>query len=83
MNTFTYFYFFNFTNQRFIADFTHWLCDGNKCKATIESCFNTKEALMEEYSVAAQAWKLSACDMCELARHSVIMSGFPHEVRTY
>ncbi|VVD04349.1 unnamed protein product [Leptidea sinapis] len=40
----------------------------------------TKEALMEEYSVAAQAWKLSACDMCELARHSVIMSGFPHEV---
>ncbi|XP_069360702.1 AMP deaminase 2-like isoform X2 [Maniola hyperantus] len=41
----------------------------------------TKEPLMEEYSVAAQAWKLSACDMCELARNSVIMSGFPHEMK--
>ncbi|KAK0404451.1 hypothetical protein QR680_017460 [Steinernema hermaphroditum] len=31
----------------------------------------TKEALMEEYSIAAQVWKLSSCDMCELARNSV------------
>ncbi|VDN89526.1 unnamed protein product [Brugia pahangi] len=29
------------------------------------------EALMEEYSIAAQVWKLSSCDMCELARNSV------------
>ncbi|CAH4034184.1 unnamed protein product [Pieris brassicae] len=43
----------------------------------------TKEALMEEYSVAAQAWKLSTCDMCELARNSVIMSGFPHEMKQH
>nr|XP_021191882.2 AMP deaminase 2 [Helicoverpa armigera] len=43
----------------------------------------TKEALMEEYSIAAQAWKLSACDMCELARNSVIMSGFPHELKQH
>lgn len=35
---------------------------------------------MEEYSIAAQVWKLSSCDMCELARNSVIMSGFPHNV---
>jgi AMP deaminase len=35
---------------------------------------------MEEYSIAAQVWKLSGADMCELARNSVIMSGFPHEV---
>jgi len=35
---------------------------------------------MEEYSIAAQVWKLSSPDMCELARNSVIMSGFPHEV---
>lgn len=40
----------------------------------------TKEPLMEEYSIAAQVWKLSACDMSELARNSVLMSGFPHEV---
>lgn len=41
-----------------------------------------QEPLMEEYSIAAQVWKLSSCDMCELARNSVIMSGFPHKVPT-
>jgi len=40
-----------------------------------------QEPLMEEYSIAAQVWKLSSCDMCELARNSVLMSGFPHKVR--
>ncbi|CAH0594496.1 unnamed protein product [Chrysodeixis includens] len=43
----------------------------------------TKEPLMEEYSIAAQAWKLSSCDMCELARNSVLMSGFPHEMKMH
>ena len=35
---------------------------------------------MEEYSIAAQVWKLSPCDMAELARYSVEMSGFEEEV---
>ena len=43
----------------------------------------TKEPLMEEYSIATQVWKMSSCDMCELARNSVVMSGFSHEVGTY
>ncbi|KAL2104063.1 hypothetical protein ACEWY4_000931 [Coilia grayii] len=43
----------------------------------------TKEPLMEEYSIAAQVWKLSSCDMCELARNSVLMSGFSHQVKRY
>ncbi|KAK6635399.1 AMP deaminase 2 [Polyplax serrata] len=43
----------------------------------------TKEPLMEEYSIAAQVWKLSACDMSELARNSVLMSGFPHKMKQY
>lgn len=43
----------------------------------------TKEPLMEEYSIAAQVWKLSSTDMCELARNSVLMSGFPHKVKKY
>ncbi|XP_068996743.1 AMP deaminase 2 isoform X4 [Embiotoca jacksoni] len=43
----------------------------------------TKEPLMEEYSIAAQVWKLSSCDMCELARNSVLMSGFSHKVKRY
>ncbi|XP_033116716.1 AMP deaminase 2-like [Anneissia japonica] len=43
----------------------------------------TKEPLMEEYSIAAQVWKLSTADMCELARNSVLMSGFPDEMKNY
>ncbi|XP_076066304.1 AMP deaminase isoform X3 [Oratosquilla oratoria] len=38
----------------------------------------TKEPLMEEYSIATQVWKLSPTDMCELAKTSVLMSGFEH-----
>jgi len=43
----------------------------------------TKEPLMEEYSIAAQVWKLSSCDMSELARNSVTMSGFPHKMKQH
>ncbi|KAJ8265855.1 hypothetical protein COCON_G00149540 [Conger conger] len=43
----------------------------------------TKEPLMEEYSIAAQVWKLSSCDMCELARNSVLMSGFSHQMKSH
>ena len=41
----------------------------------------TKEPLIEEYAVAAQIYKLSAVDMCELAKHSVVQSGFEHGVK--
>jgi len=41
----------------------------------------TKEPLMEEYSIAAQVWKLSSCDMCELARNSVEQSGFSRDTK--
>ncbi|KAI7440607.1 AMP deaminase [Hortaea werneckii] len=41
----------------------------------------TKEPLIEEYAVAAQIYKLSAVDMCELAKHSVLQSGFEHDVK--
>ncbi|KAL9005730.1 MAG: hypothetical protein Q9188_001487 [Gyalolechia gomerana] len=41
----------------------------------------TREPLIEEYSVAAQICKLSAADMCELAQHSVMQSGFEYELK--
>ncbi len=41
----------------------------------------TKEPLIEEYSVAAQIYKLSAVDMCELAENSVLQSGFEHNLK--
>ncbi|ORX72761.1 hypothetical protein DL89DRAFT_290596 [Linderina pennispora] len=43
----------------------------------------TKEPLMEEYSVAAQIWKFSSVDMCELAMNSVIQSGFEAETEVH
>lgn len=41
----------------------------------------TKEPLIEEYSVAAQIYKLSAVDMSELAKRSVVQSGFEHSLK--
>ena len=41
----------------------------------------TKEPLIEEYAVAAQIYKLNAVDMCELAKHSVLQSGFEHSIK--
>lgn len=37
---------------------------------------------MEEYAIAAQVWKLSTCDLCELARNSVLQSGLSHKVNS-
>ena len=34
-------------------------------------------------AVAAQVWKLSAADLCEIARNSVLQSGFPHECKMH
>lgn len=41
----------------------------------------TKEPLMEEYSIAKQVWRLSSADLCELARMSVLQSGFDDECK--
>lgn len=47
-------------------------------KAVLET--PSQEALMEEYAIAAQLWKLSTCDLCEIARNSVLQSGLSHQV---
>ncbi|KAI9268892.1 hypothetical protein BDA99DRAFT_502916 [Phascolomyces articulosus] len=41
----------------------------------------TRDPLMEEYAVAAQMWKLSSADMCEIARNSVIQSGWENCIK--
>ncbi|KAG5253389.1 AMP deaminase [Salix suchowensis] len=43
----------------------------------------TKEPLVEEYSIAASVWKLSSCDLCEIARNSVFQSGFSHALKSH
>lgn len=41
----------------------------------------TKEPLMEEYSIAKQIWHFTSVDLCEIARNSVLQSGFPDDVK--
>eukprot|EP01096_Ripella_sp_DP13-Kostka_P001721 TRINITY_DN12109_c0_g1_i1.p1 TRINITY_DN12109_c0_g1~~TRINITY_DN12109_c0_g1_i1.p1 ORF type:complete len:693 (+),score=303.25 TRINITY_DN12109_c0_g1_i1:32-2080(+) len=41
----------------------------------------SREALIEEYSVAKAVWKLSSTDMSEIARNSVLQSSFEHSVK--
>ncbi|XP_035237912.1 AMP deaminase 1 isoform X2 [Anguilla anguilla] len=43
----------------------------------------TKEPLMEEYAIAAQVFKLSTCDMCEISRNSVLQSSLSHEEKVH
>ncbi|KAL7414079.1 AMP deaminase [Mrakia frigida] len=43
----------------------------------------TKEPLLEEYSCAAQIYKFSPADMCELARNSVLQSGWEMQVKRH
>lgn len=43
----------------------------------------TKDALVEEYSVATQVWKLSATDQCEIARNSVLQSGWEDDFKKH
>lgn len=43
----------------------------------------TREPLIEEYSVAAQIYKLSNVDMCELAKNSVIQSGWERCIKEH
>eukprot|EP00744_Colponema_vietnamica_P002510 GILI01003918.1.p1 GENE.GILI01003918.1~~GILI01003918.1.p1 ORF type:complete len:709 (-),score=216.97 GILI01003918.1:1090-3216(-) len=43
----------------------------------------TKEPLLEEFSVAAQVWKLSPVDLSEIARNSVLQSNFEHQFKSH
>ena len=43
----------------------------------------TKEPLMEEYSIAKQIYRLSQADTCEIARNSVLQSGYTNEEKIH
>lgn len=43
----------------------------------------TKEPLVEEYSIAMQVYKLSTADLSEIARNSVLQSGFPQNLKQH
>ncbi|CAF0820113.1 unnamed protein product [Rotaria sp. Silwood1] len=74
--------FINYNRNPMLEYFERGLCVSLSTDDPMQFHF-TKEPLMEEYSIAAQVWKLSSVDMCELARNSILMSGFSHEVKEY
>ncbi|CAF1205886.1 unnamed protein product [Adineta steineri] len=74
--------FINYNRNPMLEYFERGLCVSLSTDDPMQFHF-TKEPLMEEYSIAAQVWKLSSVDMCELARNSVLMSGFSDEVKMY
>ena len=43
----------------------------------------TKDPLLEEYLIAAKVWKLSSVSLCEIARYSVLQSGFEHPYKMH
>ncbi len=43
----------------------------------------TSQPLIEEYSITAQVFDLNACDLCELARNSIIQCGFESIIKKY
>eukprot|EP01079_Euglenida_sp_SAG-EU17-18_P004040 gene4041-736_t len=42
----------------------------------------TQEPLIEEYSMASKMWKLSTTDCCEIAKMSILQSGFTHQLKS-
>eukprot|EP01114_Cavostelium_apophysatum_P013826 TRINITY_DN3441_c0_g1_i3.p1 TRINITY_DN3441_c0_g1~~TRINITY_DN3441_c0_g1_i3.p1 ORF type:complete len:1400 (-),score=428.10 TRINITY_DN3441_c0_g1_i3:135-4334(-) len=38
----------------------------------------TENPLLEEYEIAAKRWRFTGCDVSEIARNSVVQSGFEH-----
>jgi len=62
--------------------FNKFLKRGLKVTLSTESPLQlhfTNEPLAEEYAIAHQVWKLGNVDIAEIARTSVLISGFSHE----
>jgi AMP deaminase len=74
--------FLNFNKNPFIKYFQQGL---NVSLSTDDPLMlhMTKDPLLEEYSVAAQVWKLSQCDQCEIARNSVLQSGWERKYKLH
>ncbi|CAN6653288.1 AMP deaminase [Trichomonascus vanleenenianus] len=74
--------FLNYDKNPFYSYFKRGLNVSLSTDDPLQFAF-TREPLIEEYSVAAQIYKLSAVDMCELARNSVLQSGYEAEMKRH
>lgn len=74
--------FLNYERNPFYAFFQRGLNVSLSTDDPLQFHF-TKEPLIEEFSVAAQIWKLSGTDMCEVARNSVLQSGYEDQIKRH
>jgi hypothetical protein len=51
-------------------------CTSSKSTQRLSLSSRTHQPLIEEYTVAGALWRLSSTDLCEIARNSVLQSGF-------
>ncbi|KAJ3329007.1 AMP deaminase [Blyttiomyces sp. JEL0837] len=74
--------FLNYERNPFLSFFQRGLNVSLSTDDPLQFHF-TKEPLIEEYSVATQIWKLSSTDMCEIARNSVLQSGWEMSIKKH
>ena len=55
-------------------------CTGDENELLLEVNYIKYGKKVFDLIALLKVWKLSSCDMCELARNSVVTSGFSHEV---
>ncbi|XP_065576400.1 AMP deaminase 2-like [Artemia franciscana] len=73
--------FLRYSKHPFYDFFTRGLVTSLGTNSPLQFHF-TSDPLMEEYAVATQVWTLTATDQVELAKNSVLLSGFPNSVKT-
>jgi AMP deaminase len=56
---------------------------GRYCRCCHSAFLIVSAPLTEQYSVAAQVWKLSSTDQCEIARNSVLQSGWEKRLKRH
>lgn len=74
--------FLSFERNPFLEFFTRGLNVSLSTDDPLQFHF-TKEPLIEEYAIAAQIWKLSSTDMCEIARNSCLQSGWEGKIKKH
>lgn len=68
-----------YSDQYFMSFFRHGHPVSISTGHPTQFCY-TGDCLLEEYVTVAKLWKLNNVDLSEVARNSVLMSSFTHEV---
>ncbi|KAL0671463.1 hypothetical protein Bca4012_034167 [Brassica carinata] len=65
------------------GDIDHLAATFLTCHSIAHGINLRKSPVLQYLYYLAQVWKLSACDLCEIARNSVYQSGFSHALKSH